>query len=186
MKSKHEQLYAAVQDLLIELSITPKRLRDIAANKTHNSINPKTARKLINAGLIVEEIDWRKPINVSGPHQENDSSVIAKDENLSRQLKIFMDKINSSLSDETILSMFNKIKSGLRPGVLWEYLQEAHPDFLHEQETKTNTMVAEDFPLTTFDKIKSSLAPIILWEYLRETCPEFLSEQIKEYLFPTQ
>jgi hypothetical protein len=186
MKSKHEQLYVAVQDLLIELSITPKRLRDIAANQTDSSINPKTARKLINADLIVEEINWRKPSNVSDPHQEDDSSVITKNEDFSRQLKIFMDKINSSLSDETILSMFDKIKSSLSPNVLWEYLQEKHPDFLHEQETKTNTMMAEGFPLTTFNKIKLSLAPIILWSYLREEHPEFLFEQIKEYLFPTQ
>lgn len=40
MKSKHEQLYVAVQDLLIELNITPERLRDIAANKTHGHIQP--------------------------------------------------------------------------------------------------------------------------------------------------
>lgn len=64
IKDKHEQLYVAVQDLLIELGVTPKRLRDIAANKTHNSINPKTAQKLIDAGIIVEEINWRMPGNV--------------------------------------------------------------------------------------------------------------------------
>ena len=133
MKNKHEQLYVAVQDLLIELSITPKRLRDIAANKTHNSINPKTARKLIDAGLIVEEIDWRKPINVSGPHQENDSSVIAKDEDLSRQLKSFTDKINNLPVEDYPLTTFNKIKSSLAPGILWSYLREEYPEVLSEQ-----------------------------------------------------
>ena len=158
MKSKHEQLYVAVQDLLIEIGITPEDLRGLATKDHQIKLYGKviTAQKLIDADLIVEEINWRKPgklivsdrnnevseIDVSGPHQENDSSVIAKNEDLSRQLKSFTNKINN--------------------------------------------LPVEDYPLTTFNKIKSSLAPGILWSCLQEEYPEVLSEQIKEYLFPTQ
>lgn len=48
MKSKHEQLYIVVQDLLIELGIDPNKLKSIADNILHHQqISPKTARKLI-------------------------------------------------------------------------------------------------------------------------------------------
>ena len=137
MKDKHEQLYVAVQDLLIELGITPEKLRTVAKKETHGYIKPiitaKTAQKLIDADLIVEEIDWRKPINVSGHHQENDSSVIAKDEDLSRQLKSFTDKINNLPVENFPLTTFNKIKSGLAPIILWSYLREEHSSFLQDQ-----------------------------------------------------
>ena len=130
MKNKHEQLYVAIQDLLIELNITPKRLRDIAANKDLNSINPKTAQKLINADLIVEEINWRKSGNVFGQHQK------------SLDLLAF-DAIKSRLLPQTLwlylqehhpgFVSFDKIKSELPPGILWSYLQEEYPEVLSDQ-----------------------------------------------------
>jgi hypothetical protein len=163
MKDKHEQLYVAVQDLLIELSITPKRLKDIAADKTHSSINPKIAQKLIDADLIVEQINWRQPGNVFGPHQKTDETNLSdSDQELPKP---------GSLD----LLTFNAIKSKLSPQTLWLYLQEAHPEFLLSKQRNE---------LSTFDKIKSGLAPGILWSYLQEKHPDFLYEQIKDYLFP--
>lgn len=59
MGTKHEQLYVAVQDLLIELGITPKKLKLIVADKScivdcaASKVTAKTAQKLINA-LSVE------------------------------------------------------------------------------------------------------------------------------------
>jgi hypothetical protein len=112
MESKHEQLYVAVQDLLIELGITPEELRSLALNKrTRNTtyegtITPKMAQKLIDAGLIVEEINWRRPGNVAD---------------------FYYQKIEDPLPGEIV---FNKIKSGLTPNILWKYLREQHEDFL--------------------------------------------------------
>lgn len=201
MKDKHEQLYVAVQDLLIELGITPKRLRDIAANKTHNSINPKTAQKLIDADIIVEQMNWRVPGNVSGPYQRTNETNTFQDKEL----------------------FFNKIKSGLAPGILWEYLQKEHHDFLsskinglltlpptilwsylrekysgflsdavkdylsssdepHQKTDKANSSLFENAASSRFDKIKPFLAPRILWEYLAEKHPDFLESEARTYL----
>ena len=119
MKNKHEQLYVAVQDLLIEIGITPEDLICLAT-KGHQIelygevITAKTAQKLIDADLIIEQINWRKPGNVFGPDQETN------------KVNAFQDKELS----------FNKIKSSLAPRILWEYLQEAHPDFLQEERNK--------------------------------------------------
>lgn len=67
MENKHEQLYVAVQDLLIGLGISPKKLRFIATQpigfttSEPKGITPKIAQKLIDTGLIVEKMDWRNP-----------------------------------------------------------------------------------------------------------------------------
>jgi hypothetical protein len=59
MENKHEQLYIAVQDLLIELGITPKKLKLIVTDKScivdcaASKVSAETAQKLINA-LSVE------------------------------------------------------------------------------------------------------------------------------------
>lgn len=117
MKNEHEQLYVAVQDLLIELGITPEDLKDTAARKTHGyhtkpTITAQTAQKLIDADLIVEEINWRKPED--GDH----ASVIT----------------NFPLSkfDKALLT-FDEIKSNLPQQTLWLYLREKHPEFLLER-----------------------------------------------------
>jgi hypothetical protein len=176
MRDKHEQLYVAVQDLLIELGVTPDKLRDIATNRTHGHIKPtitaKTAQKLIDADLIVEEINWRKPgkLIVSGKNNEVSeidavlSEKAYKDQDHTSVIKNF----GSSIFDRALLT-FDGIKSNLPPQTLWSYLQEAHPDFLL---LKTNGL--------------STFPPGILWSYLREKYPEFLSNAIKDYLFPTQ
>ena len=183
MKNKHEQLYVAVQDLLIELGITPKRLMDIAANKTHNSINPKTARKLIDADLIVEEINWKMPKNIFDPHQEDNSSVVVKDEDLSRQLKSFANKINVSGPHQKVNEeeQVERIKESVLSNDLYLFTDDAA--FLRLNKRKYCEVLA------TFDKIKSDLTPLSLWSYLREKHPKFLSvkifEQIKGYLFPS-
>lgn len=121
MKNKHEQLYVAVQDLLIELGITPERLKGIATGETHGPmITPKTAQKLIDADLIAEEVNWRKPGNVFGSRQES----------VETESKT---GINDSISKDAVLLTFNKIKSSIPRIVLWEYLRKEHPEFLFEQ-----------------------------------------------------
>ena len=120
MKDKHEQLYVAVQDLLIELDISPKKLRFIATQPVNSAatfpgskISTKTAQKLIDADLIVEEINWRQPGNVFGPHQETETNALPV--------------------EDYPLTTFNKIKSSLAPGILWSYLREEYPEVLSEQ-----------------------------------------------------
>ena len=113
MKSKHEQLYVAVQDLLIELGITPEELRFIAASNYQIEmdkvkITAETAQKLIDADIIVETVNWRqKPVVES-------EKLIVSDRNNE------ISEVDISVPEETI---FNKIKSSLTPGILWEYLQ---------------------------------------------------------------
>ena len=181
MKSKHEQLYVAVQDLLIGFGITPQRLRDIAANKTHSSISPKTAQKLIDADLIVEEINWRKSDNVSNSPPTHSCS-----------LNHYDNGSYDKNSHEVALSLFNKIKADLAPGILWEYLREKHPRHLSDQIGKYLTPPRDNVKrplsnnaiLSAFDDIKPCLAPKILWEYLREKHSGFLSDQIGKHLAP--
>lgn len=120
MKNRHQQLYVAVQDLLVELGITPEKLRDIAANRSHGLIKPivtpNTAQKLIDANLIIEQTNWRRPGKVLVSNKDNEIS-----------------EIDTPSSEDVILSTFNKIKSGLPPGILWSHLQENHSDFIYEQ-----------------------------------------------------
>jgi len=125
MKTKHEQLYVAVQDLLIELGIDPKKLRSIAAEPVHSTnsvdetkITPKTARKLIDADLIVEEIDWKKPgekekLPISGDYNLNGPDVFP--------------------TENPSLTTFNGIKEKLPPRILWSYLREEHPEYLYDE-----------------------------------------------------
>jgi regulator of PEP synthase PpsR (kinase-PPPase family) len=105
MKNKHERLYVAVQDLLIELGITPERLRDIAANRTHGHIKPivtsNTAQK-----LIAEEVNWRKPGKVLVSDKNNEVS------------EIDVSQIKEDHIHKKAISTFDKIKSGLPPGIL--------------------------------------------------------------------
>ena len=129
MKNKHEQLHVAVQDLLIELGITPRKLRGVATNETHGYIKPvitqKTAQKLIDADLIVEQINWRKPVMEPG------KLIVSNKNNEVSEIDASQPK-EDHLHKKTT-SAFDKIKSGLAPGILWSYLQEKHPDFLYKQ-----------------------------------------------------
>jgi hypothetical protein len=115
IKNKHERLYVAVQELLIELGITPERLRDIAANRTHGHIKPivtsNTAQKLIDAGLIAEEVNWRKPGKVLVSDRNNEVS----------EVDVSSLDPRSPNREETV------------PEILWSYLREKHPDFIYEQ-----------------------------------------------------
>jgi hypothetical protein len=126
MKNKHEQLYIAVQDLLIELGITPEKLKLIVTNKScivdcaASKVTAETAQKLIDADLIVEEINWRKP----------GKSIVSDRNNEVSEIDVSSLDPRSPNREETV---FEKVKSSLPPGILWSYLREKHPDFLHEQ-----------------------------------------------------
>lgn len=122
MENKHKQLYIAVQDLLIELGITPKKLKLIVTDKsgivdcTALKVSAKTAQKLIDADLIVKEINWKKPGKALVSKKNNEIS-----------------EINVLSVENFPLTTFNKIKSDLAPIILWSYLREKHPEFLSDQ-----------------------------------------------------
>lgn len=65
----------------------------------------KTAQKLIDADLIVEEVNWRKPV---------------------KSIKAAQRLIDAE-------TMFNKIKDDLHPADLWRCLREKYPEFLHNK-----------------------------------------------------
>jgi hypothetical protein len=53
MHKKYEQLNGAVQDLLLDLELEPKDIREVAKGDLQlNTISPKTAQKLIDAGAL--------------------------------------------------------------------------------------------------------------------------------------
>ena len=58
MEDKYKQLKVAVQDLCIEVGITPSDLRSIAAHADYADdhigakVTVKTAQKLLDAGLV--------------------------------------------------------------------------------------------------------------------------------------
>ena len=70
MEDRYEQLKVAVQDLLIEVGISPSDLRSVAARADYADdhigakVTVKTAQKLLDAGILLVSKDDLNPVEM--------------------------------------------------------------------------------------------------------------------------